>query len=168
LRVSELCALDKQHVDRHKRKIYVRDSKTPAGVRAVDIRPRLLRELDKFPPLRDGAAMERPAYPTSTGTRRDRNNVNARIIAPVLKQANTLRAARDEPPVRAHVTPHTLRRTYITIMLAAGFDLPYVQDQVGHLDPSTTLAIYAKVIRRPDRDAVRAEMRALLGEDRPA
>jgi len=52
-------------------------------------------------------------------------------------------------------------------MLAAGFDLPYVQDQVGHLDPTTTLGIYAKVIRRPDRDAVRAEMRALLGEDRP-
>ena len=50
-------------------------------------------------------------------------------------------------------------------MLAAGFDVPYVQDQVGHLDPTTTLAIYAKVIRRPDRDSLRAEMRALLGEE---
>jgi integrase len=168
LRVGELCALDKQHIDRRKRKIYVRDSKTPAGVRVVDIRPRLVDELDRFPPLGDGAAMDRPAYPTSTGTRRDRNNVNARIIAPVLKHTNGLRAARDEPPIRARVTPHTFRRTYITVMLAAGFDLPYVQDQVGHLHPSTTLAIYAKVIRRPDRDAVRAEMRALLGEDRQA
>lgn len=52
-------------------------------------------------------------------------------------------------------------------MLAAGFDLPYVQDQVGHLDPKTTLAIYAQVIRRPDRDQLRAEARALFGEDRP-
>jgi hypothetical protein len=52
-------------------------------------------------------------------------------------------------------------------MLAAGFDVPYVQDQVGHADPTTTLAIYARVIRRADRDALRAELRALLGEDRP-
>jgi site-specific recombinase XerD len=66
------------------------------------------------------------------------------------------------------VTPHTFRRTYITIMLAAGFDLPYVQDQVGHTHPSTTLGIYAQVVRRPDRDTVRAEMRALLGEKHPA
>jgi integrase len=49
-------------------------------------------------------------------------------------------------------------------MLAAGFDLPYVQDQVGHAHPATTLAIYAQVIRRLDRDAMRDEMRMLLGE----
>lgn len=78
------------------------------------------------------------------------------------------RAERDQAPIVAHVTPHTLRRTYITFMLAAGFDVPDVQDQVGHADPTTTLAIYARVIRRADRDALRAELRALLGEDRPA
>jgi hypothetical protein len=37
-------------------------------------------------------------------------------------------------------------------MLAAGFDVRYVHDQVGHADPTTTLAIYARVIRRADRD----------------
>jgi Phage integrase family len=75
--------------------------------------------------------------------------------------------AQDQPPILAHVTPHTLRRTYISFMLAAGFDLRYIQEQVGHRDPSTTLKIYAQVIRRPDRDQLRADMRALLGEDRP-
>ena len=49
-------------------------------------------------------------------------------------------------------------------MLAAGFDLPYVQDQVGHADPTTTLTIYAQVIRRPDRDQLRTEARAFFGE----
>ena len=48
-------------------------------------------------------------------------------------------------------------------MLAAGYDLPYVQDQVAHPHPTTTLAIYAQVIRRPDRDRLRAEIRDLLG-----
>lgn len=166
-RVSELCALNKQDIDQDKGRIYIRDSKTPAGVRVVDIRPRLRNELASFPGLAQSVATDTPAYPTSSGSRRDRNNVNARIIAPVVKHANALRAGRLQPPIRAHVTPHTFRRTYITIMLAAGFDLPYVQDQVGHLDPSTTLAIYAKVIPRPDRDAVRTEMRELLGEGNP-
>jgi hypothetical protein len=52
-------------------------------------------------------------------------------------------------------------------MLAAGFDLPYVQEYVGHQDPSTTLKVYAQVIRRPDRDQLRAEMREPWGEDSP-
>jgi integrase len=36
-------------------------------------------------------------------------------------------------------TPHTLRRTYISLLLAAGCDPAYVQHQVGHTDPSLTL-----------------------------
>ena len=62
-----------------------------------------------------------------------------------------------------HVTPHTFRRTYITYMIAAGYDLPYVQAQVGHDDPSVTLSIYAQVMRRADREQLKAEIRELLG-----
>jgi hypothetical protein len=36
-------------------------------------------------------------------------------------------------------------------MLEAGAPVPYVQDQVGHEDPKTTLSIYAQVLRRRDR-----------------
>ena len=46
-------------------------------------------------------------------------------------------------------------------MLAAGFDVPYVRAQVGHTDPTMTLAIYAHVIERPDRDRLRSDMREL-------
>jgi hypothetical protein len=59
--------------------------------------------------------------------------------------------------------PHTFRRTYITFLIAGGYDLPYVQAQVGHSNPTITLGIYAQVIRRPDRDELRAEIRDLLG-----
>jgi integrase len=165
-RVSELCALDKQDVALTDAKIHVRDSKTPAGVRVVDIRPRLRDELRAYAASLSIAQMSDPFFPTRTGGRRDRNNVLDRVVVPAVRRANALRAERDEPPIRAHVTPHTFRRTYIAFMLAAGFDVPYVQDQVGHSDPATTLAIYARVIRSPDRDMMRAEMRALFGEDR--
>jgi hypothetical protein len=86
------------------------------------------------------------------------------VITPVVFRANEIRAAEHLPPIRAHVTPHTFRRTYITYMIAAGYDLPYVQAQVGHADPALTLAVYAQVMRRADRDELKAEIRGLLGE----
>ena len=52
-------------------------------------------------------------------------------------------------------------------MVAAGYDIPYIQAQVGHRDPSTTLSVYAQVLARPDRDELRAEIRQLLGVDPP-
>ena len=167
-RVSELCALDRQDIDLARAKIRVRDAKTEAGVRVIDIRPRLLEELTAYLQGQPSRAMDAPAFPTSNGTRRDRNNVSRRVIAPVVKRANAIRAQRDQPPILTAVTPHTFRRTYITFMLAAGFDLPYVQDQVGHTDPITTMGIYARVIRRADRDRLRAELRELFGEHEPA
>jgi hypothetical protein len=48
-------------------------------------------------------------------------------------------------------------------MIAAGYDLPYVQAQVGHDDPNVTLSMYAQVMRRADRDELKAEIRELLG-----
>jgi integrase len=91
------------------------------------------------------------------------DNVRQNVIAPVVAHANVLRIARGENRIRAHITPHTFRRTYITFMVAAGYDIPYIQAQVGHKGPTTTLAIYAQVMRRPDRDQLRAEIRDLLG-----
>jgi integrase len=166
LRVSELCALNRPDIDLSGAKIRVRDAKTEAGVRVVDIRPRLVEELTAYFERQLSRAMDAPAFPTPKGTRRDRNNISRRVIGPVIEPANASRVQRDQPPILIAVTPHTFRRTYITFMLAAGFDLPYVQDQVGHTDPITTIGIYARVIRRADRD-LRAELRELFGEHEP-
>ena len=46
----------------------------------------------------------------------------------------------------AHVTPHSLRRTFASLLLATGADVPYVMAQLGHEDPKMTLGVYAKVI----------------------
>jgi integrase len=162
-RVTELCQLDTPDIDLVKARIHIRDAKTEAGVRTVDIQPRLLDDLARYFGHREATPPDAPALPTRTGTRRNKDNVRQKVIEPVVRRANDLRASRGETAIRVHVTPHTFRRTYSSFMLAAGFDLPYVQDQVGHLHPTTTLAIYAKVIRRRDRDRLRAEIRELLG-----
>jgi hypothetical protein len=50
------------------------------------------------------------------------------------------------------------------MMFAAGAELPYVMAQVGHDDSKVTLEIYARVLKRRDRDDIgRAFDRLLLG-----
>jgi integrase len=57
------------------------------------------------------------------------------------------------PPDR--LTPHSLRRTFISLVLAAGDDPAHVMRQVGHTDPKVTLGIYARVMLRKDGERER-------------
>jgi integrase len=161
-RVTELCELDNKDDDLAKARFFIQDSKTEAGLRDVDIHGRLLSELLIHRTQVGSGELDAPAFPTRTGNRRSKDNVRLRIVDPVVAHANEIRASRKQPPIHVHVTPHTFRRTYITYMLAAGHDIPYVQSQVGHLDPTVTLAVYAQLIRRPDREQLRKELRAFL------
>ncbi len=60
------------------------------------------------------------------------------------------------PPL-PHTTPHTLRRTYISIALLANrFDVLWVMGQVGHADSKMTLDVYAQLQQRVKREHGRA------------
>jgi hypothetical protein len=72
------------------------------------------------------------------------------------------------PPL-PHVTPHTMRRTYVSIMLlATNFDVPFVQSQVGHTDSKLTMDVYAQLLDRSKRshgmafDALLSDAQATL------
>jgi Phage integrase family len=56
------------------------------------------------------------------------------------------------------VTPHKLRHTFASILIALGRDPRYVMEQLGHTDPKFTLRIYAHVMRFSDdeRDRLKA------------
>jgi integrase len=163
LRASEAAALNVSDVDLTHMKLHVRDSKTEAGVREVDITPRLADELAAYLATRPEARLEDPAFPTRTGGRRDKDNIRNRVVTPAVNAANRERKAAGLPEIGVDVTPHTLRRTYISLLLSAGAEVPYVQAQVGHSDPKVTLEIYAHVLKRRDRrrfaDAFDALMR---------
>jgi integrase len=72
LRVSELCALNCEHVDLARRELRVLDAKTPAGVRRVDIH----EELAAYKAAR-GAAWEpgEPAFVNARSKRWTRNAI---------------------------------------------------------------------------------------------
>ena len=51
-----------------------------------------------------------------------------------------------------HVTPHQLRHTYVTNLIAAGVDPKTVQYLAGHKNSKVTMDIYARVkYNRPEQ-----------------
>jgi integrase len=137
-------------------------------VRQVNMTPWLHDELLAYRATRADAQLDEPAFPTRTGERRDGRNINRRVIAPAIRAASALRAERRQPPLPTSVTAHTFRRTFITLMLEAGAPVPYVQGQVGHEDPSTTLQIYAQVLKRRDRRRHGEAFDALMADAVPS
>jgi integrase len=168
LRNSEVCELSIGDLDFAHGVIHVRDSKTEAGVRQVNMSPWLHDELLAYCASRADAVSDEPAFPTRNAARRDRRNINRRVIAPAVRAANALRAERRQPALPGSITAHTFRRTFITLMLEAGAPVPYVQAQVGHEDPTTTLAIYAQVLKRRDRRRHGEAFDALMADAVPS
>ena len=58
------------------------------------------------------------------------------------------------------LTPHSLRRTFPSILFAVGESPPYVMAQMGDTTPALTLAIYARQMDRRDGEPER--LRALV------
>jgi integrase len=161
LRVSEVCQLRWRSVDLHHKRLVVEQSKTDAGVRQVDLTLDLLDELLAWRAESTPQGVDSFVFATAGGRARDKDSVRERVLAPVIRRANEDRAKRGLQSL-PKVTPHALRRTYISLMLEAGAPLPYVMDQVGHLDSKTTLEIYAQVQKRVSRTKVHLAFDELL------
>ncbi len=78
-------------------------------------------------------------------------SASAELVREAALEASSRHEARGLPPL-PHITPHSLRRTYISIALIANnFDVKWVMSQVGHADSKMTMDVYAQVEQRADR-----------------
>jgi integrase len=100
-----------------------------------------------------------PAFCARTGRRQHPDNVRARILAPMHAKANELLEAEGRLPIR-HLTPHTLRRTFASILAVCNVPPRRAMYLLGHTDPTLTLAVYQQVL-----DMGAASVRRARGDD---
>jgi integrase len=159
VRVSELCAIEiGQLVLRgvEGSRFDIPDSKTDTGIREVEMTGELVQEIEAhIDRLRRAGFDTGPKAPLFPNHRYG-TSISRQRVAEILTEAATLAderlGARGLRPL-PHVTPHTMRRTYISIALIANeFDVKWVQDQVGHSDSKMTLDVYAQLQQRAKRE----------------
>ena len=97
-------------------------------------------------------------FPTEHGRRQDHNNARRRVVVKAVERANENLTRRGRNPLPEGITPHSLRRTFISLLLATGAEVPYVMRQVGHTDPKVTLSIYAQVMYRGEGERERLKV----------
>lgn len=157
LRVSEVCDLKIGRVRIHDAegiKLRIVDAKTPAGERVVKGTPELAEVvIEHIDRLRQAGLPVGPndyLVPNARGGRISRQRIG-RIVAEAANLASERLVADGLPPL-PHTTPHTLRRTYISIALLANeFDIKWVMCQVGHADSKMTMDVYAQLQHRVER-----------------
>ena len=164
LRVTELCQLRLRAVDVHHGRLTVEQAETDAGRRQVDLTLDVVDELNSWRAECGEVLLDGFVFATANGRARNKDNVRT-ILSRVVATANEKRRMRDEAPLPP-IVPHTLRRTFISLMLEAGAPLHYVMDQVGHEDSKTTLEIYATVPEAAQPPAGQAGLRGAARRER--
>jgi integrase len=161
LRIGELCALRWRDVDLAAGWLTVGESKTDAGRRRVKIRGALRDELLNLRAHEIDA--EGYVFPTRTGARMGAENFRNRVLRAAVKRANENLAKAKQPPLPDALTPHSLRRTFCSLLYALGEDPGTVMDEMGHTDPALALRVYRQAMRRGEDE--RTQLRHLVEGD---
>jgi integrase len=130
------------------------DAKTETGIREVQMTPDLVEAvIEHIDQLRRAGHSTTPQdhlVQNLKGGRMSRQRAS-KIVSEAAHQATTELTAKGLPPL-PRITPHSLRRTYISIaLLANNFDVKWVMGQVGHADSKMTMDVYAQLEQRVDR-----------------
>jgi len=123
LRVSEACAIDIEHLGSERGHRTVTVVGKGAKVAVIPLPPRVARSID----LAAGERLEGPVLLCRSGQRLDRHGAT-RIVRRVARRAG----------ITKHISPHSLRHSFITAALDAGVPLRDVQIAARHADPRTT------------------------------
>jgi integrase len=158
-RISELCGLPDDRLDLAGGRILIppRDvdetgpqTKTFAGERIIPMVP-ALRDILLDSRASAGARGTETAGPSSAafstrnGTPQTPGNIAHHVLAPTVALAEELLRARRQTPM-PDVTPHTLRRTFASILAECGVAPRRAMYLLGHTDAKLTLSVYQQVL----------------------
>jgi integrase len=160
LRIDECLRLRWRHVDLARGTLKVPGTKTAAADRTVNLLPLLRDELATYAAGcrdRDPGAL---VFGTGSGAKHSPTNIRRRVLAKAVERANMHLVKADAEPLPEGLTPHSLRRTFASLLYALGEAPPFVMAQMGHTSPNLALAIYAREMDRRDGEPQR--LRALV------
>jgi integrase len=164
LRIGVPCALRWRHVDLAVGWLTIDDAKTDAGVRKVKIRGALRDELLAVRGRHQDAPQAQFVFATPTGGPISADNFCSRVLGRpativdgkekpgkgAVGAANKRLEGEGFPPLPDRLTPHSLRRTFCSLLYALGEDPGTVMDEMGHTDPERALRVYRQTMRRDD------------------
>jgi integrase len=160
LRIGELLDLRWRDVDLAGNRIVIRAGKTSASARRVELLPVLRDELTEYKARSRSTTPADRVFATQTGGPMNPSNVRNRTLARAVERANVRLGEAEEVPLPDGLTPHKLRHTFASTLVALGVDPGSVMDQLGHTDPSFTLRIYRHGMRRDSES--KTQLRALI------
>ena len=160
LRIDELLALRWRDLDLDAGWLRVEQSKTDAGTRSIKIRGALRLELLSVRTRRVGVDSDDFVFATATGKQQSADNFRARVLHAALAQANRELSELGLAPLPEGITPHSLRRTFASVLYALGEDPGVVMDEMGHTDPALALRVYRQAMRRGEEE--KRALRALV------
>jgi integrase len=159
-RIGELLSLRWRDVDLIAGWLHIDQSKTAAGRRRVKIRGALKLELDAVRARQADPAPDDFVFATATGRRQSADNFRSRVLRAAVRQANKNLTDQKLAPLPPALTPHSLRRTFASVLYALGEDPGIVMDEMGHTDPALALRVYRQSMRRGEDE--KAQLRALV------
>lgn len=139
LRVSELAALDRDHINLKRREFMVRGKGQKD--RPVFISDKAAASIEQYLERREDNV--KPLFLRSSGTKKPSLDGNFYRLTPRSIQRLVSRYAL-MAGITKHVSPHTLRHSFATDLLMNGADLRSVQAMLGHSNIATT-QIYTHV-----------------------
>jgi integrase len=147
LRTGEAVALRISDVDLEAGRVYVRESKTEAGLREIPISNELAFEVRAWLRHLDGLGLNSPNNPllvTKNGTPMAQQFV-WRVVKRVALRAG-LRVVERDGKVTSAVSPRTLRKTFGSHLLNASMPLKSVSKLLGHQNTTITEQVYAELL----------------------
>jgi integrase len=174
LRIGELCALRWRDVNLAGGWLRVGESKTDAGVRRVKIRGALRDELLALRGRHQDAPQAAYVFATREGGPVSPDNFRNRVLGRpattvegtkksgtgAIGRANKRLEAEGLPPLPERLTPHSLRRTFCSLLYALGETPPVVMRQMGHTDPQLAIKVYEQSMEDDESD--KAALAALV------
>jgi integrase len=160
LRIGEALGLRWRDVDLAVGRLRVQGTKTDAADRTVELLPVLRDELATYAAARGVRSREDRRVRLRPGRTDQREQLPQ--PGPRSGGEDCERAADQDgiEPLPVGLTPHSLRRTFASILVALGRDIAVTMRQMGHTTPHMTLGVYTQAMDWGDGE--RARLRALV------